>query len=381
MPAKRDYYEVLGVNRSASEDEIRTAFRKLARKYHPDVNSGADAEPRFKEINEAYEVLSDAQKRREYDQFGHAGAGAFPGGPGFGGFSGFGFDEIFETFFGTSGATRTAGARRTQRGADLRVDLTLSFEEAVFGCEKTVEVPRLDRCERCSGNGAEPGTQPTRCPTCNGSGELRRVQQSLIGQFVTVSVCDRCRGEGEVVLTPCSECRGQGRIRTSHRVLVTIPAGIDDAQQIRLPGEGEPGPHGGPSGDLYVAVSVTPHQTLKRQGVDLIYDLAINVGQAALGDEIEIPTAEGPPTKVKVPAGTQSGRIIRLHDKGVPHLRATGRGDLIARVRVAIPTHLTDEQRDLFQKLAKALGPASPHEERGFFDRVKEVFGGEARGE
>ncbi|HVC34802.1 MAG TPA: molecular chaperone DnaJ [Chloroflexota bacterium] len=372
MPTKRDYYEVLGVSRGATEDEIRKAYRKLAFQLHPDRNPSPDADVKFKEINEAYEVLSDTQRRREYDQFGHQGATA--GAAGFGGFSGFGFDEIFETFFG--GGTRTAGGRRTQRGSDLRVDLTLTFEEAVFGSEKTVEVPRWERCARCSGNGAEPGTQPSRCPTCNGTGEIRRVQQSVIGQFVSVTVCDRCRGEGRVILTPCSECRGTGRVRSSHRVLVSIPAGIDDGQQIRLPGEGETGLHGAPSGDLYVAVSVTPHQSLKRQGVDLVYDLAVNVAQAALGDDVEVPTPEGPPTRVKVPSGTQAGRVIRLKDHGVPHLRAGGRGDLLVRVRVTVPQHLTDEQRDLFQKLAKTLGP-EPHEDKGFFDKVKEVFGGE----
>lgn len=372
MPTKRDYYEVLGVSRDASDDEIRKAFRKLAFQYHPDRNPSADADAKFKEINEAYEVLSDAQRRREYDQFGHQGAPA--GAPGFGGFAGFGFDEIFETFFGAG--ARTAGARRTQRGSDLRVDLTLTFEEAVFGSEKTVEVPRWERCSRCNGNGAEPGTQPSRCPTCNGTGEIRRVQQSVIGQFVSVTVCDRCRGEGQVILTPCTECRGSGRMRASHRVLVTIPAGIDDGQQIRLPGEGEPGLHGAPAGDLYVAVAVTPHQSLKRQGFDLVYDLSINVAQAALGDEVMVPTPEGPPARVKVPGGTQTGRVIRLKDRGVPHLRASGRGDLLVRVRVTIPQHLTDEQRDLFQKLAKTLGD-EPHEDRGFFEKVKEVFGGE----
>jgi molecular chaperone DnaJ len=378
MPGKRDYYEVLGIARGASEEEVRGAFRKLAFKYHPDRNSNADAEEKFKEINEAYEVLSDQQRRREYDQFGHQGPGVFGSGagPSFGNFGGFGFDEIFETFFGGTG-TRTAGGRRAQRGADLHVDLALTFEESIFGSEKTVEVPRWDRCARCSGIGAEPGTQPSRCPACNGSGEIRRVQQSLIGQFVTVSACERCRGEGRVILTPCQECRGSGRVRSSHRVLVTIPAGIDDSQQIRLPGEGEPGQHGAPAGDLYVAISVTPHQSLKRQGVDLVYDLNVNVAQAALGDEADVPTPEGPAVKVKVPPGTQTGRVLRVHGRGVPHLRASGRGDLLARVRVVIPQHLTDEQRDLFHKLARTFGSADSHEDKGFFDKVKEVFGAE----
>lgn len=379
MAEKRDYYEVLGVSRTATEDEVRAAFRKLAFKFHPDRNRDPDAEEKFKEINEAYECLSDSQRRSVYDQYGHQGAaGAFggAGSAGFGGFSGFGFDDIFETFFGAAGA-RTANGRRSQRGSDLRVDLALSFEEAVFGAEKTVEVPRWDRCERCNGVGAEPGTQPSRCPTCNGSGEIRRVQQSIIGQFVSVSACDRCQGEGRVILTPCQECRGSGRIHSSHRVLVTIPAGIDEGQQIRLPGEGEPGNNGAPSGDLYIAISIAAHPILKRQGVDLIHELTVNVAQAALGYEAEIPTAEGPPAKIKIPAGTQSGRVIRLHGRGVPHLRSSGRGDLLTRVRVAVPAKLTEEQRELFQKLAKTFDN-EPHDDgKGFFGRVKEVFGGE----
>ena len=374
MSAKRDYYEVLAVHRGATEDEVRTAFRKLAFKLHPDRNPNPDAEVKFKEINEAYEVLSDQQRRREYDQFGHQGPPNVQGaGSGFSNFSGFGFDEIFDSFFGNA---RSAGGRRAQRGADLHVDITLSFEEAVFGSEKTVEVPRWDKCTRCSGQGAEPGTQASRCPACNGSGEVRRVQQSLIGQIVSVSACERCRGEGKVILTPCQECKGGGRIRSSHRILVSVPAGIDDSQQIRLPGEGEPGVHGAPSGDLYVAISVTPHQSLKRQGVDLIFDLSINIAQAALGDETDVPTPEGPSAKVKIPAGTQTGRIIRMHERGVPHVRTSGRGDLLTRVRVVTPQHLTDEQKDLFQKLSRTFG-GEPHEDKGFFEKVKEVFGGE----
>lgn len=370
MATKRDYYDLLGVPRSATEDEVRRAFRKLARQFHPDVNNDADAETRFKEINEAYEVLSDPDKRRAYDQFGHSGASA-----GFGqDFSGFGFQDIFETFFG---GTRTTSARRPQRGPDLRVELSLSFEEAVFGSEKTLNVPRWEACSRCRGNGAEPGTQPTRCSVCNGTGELRRVQQSILGQFVSVSMCDRCRGEGAVLTTPCQECQGRGRNHSTHRLNISIPAGIDEGQQIRLTGEGEVGDRGGPAGDLYVAISVTPHQILKRQGSDLVCEMPINVAQAALGDEIDVPTIEGLPTRVKVPPGTQHGRVIRLREKGVPHLRSSGRGDQLVRVRVVVPQHLNDEQRDLFAKLAKTFGEDGHDANKGFFEKVKEVFGGE----
>lgn len=374
MAVKRDYYEVLGVARNASEDEVRSAYRTLAKKYHPDRNKESDAEDRFKEINEAYEVLIDQQRRREYDQFGHAGTAGSAAG--FGGFGPFGFEDIFETFFGGTGTRTGAGRRSAQRGADLRVDLTLTFEEAVFGCEKTIEVPRWEKCSHCNGLGAEPGTQPSRCPKCNGTGELRRVQQSIIGQFVSVSMCDRCRGEGQVILTPCQECRGNGRVRGANRIPITIPAGIDEGQQIRRPGEGEMGANGGPPGDLYIAINVIPHPVLKRQGTDLLYDLTINVAQAALGEEVEVPTAEGPPVKVKVPPGAQNGKTIRVHDKGVPHLRATGRGDLLVRTRVTIPQKLNDEQRELFQKLAKTFA-AEHHEDKGFFGKVKEVFGGD----
>jgi molecular chaperone DnaJ len=343
MASKRDYYEVLSVSRTASEDEIRRAFRKLARQYHPDVNRESDAETRFKEVNEAYEVLSNTEKRQSYDRFGHAGVSGQAGGfdPNAGaGFSGFGgFEDIFETFFG--GATRShGGGRRAARGSDLRFNLTLTFEEAVFGSEKTLEIPRARTCERCHGNGAEPGTEPIRCPSCNGSGEVRRVQQSIFGQFVNVTICERCHGEGQVVSTPCTECHGQGRVQRTQRLSVNIPAGVDDGQQVRLSGEGEAGPNGGPNGDLYVFLSVATHQLFKRQGQDLLYDLTVNVAQAALGDEIDVPTIDGNSVKVKVPSGTQSGKMLRLRDKGVPYLRGGNRGDQLIRIRVVVPQDL-----------------------------------------
>ena len=358
MATKRDYYEVLSVQRNASEDEIRKAFRRLARQYHPDVNRESDAETRFKEINEAYEVLSNTEKRQTYDRFGHAGVNGQPG-AGFGGFGGAGgfggFEDIFETFFG--GATRTrGGGRRTTRGADLRFNLSLSFEEAVFGCERTVEVPRARTCERCTGSGAEPGTQPIRCPSCSGSGEVRRVQQSIFGQFVNVTVCERCHGEGQIISTPCSECLGQGRVERVQRLSVNIPAGVDDGQQVRLTGEGEAGPNNGPAGDLYVFLSVAAHPLFKRQGQDLLYDLAINVAQAALGDEIDVPTIDGTTARVKVPSGTQTGKMVRLRDRGVPYLRGGSRGDQLIRIRVATPQELNEEQRDLFRRLARSFG-------------------------
>ena len=373
MADKRDYYDVLGVQRDASEEDIRRAYRKLARQYHPDVNNASDAEARFKEVNEAYEVLSDAEKRQLYDRFGHDGPQGVGGaGAGMGGF-GFGFEDIIESFFGSSTRTRT---RRAQRGADIRYDLTLTFEEAVFGCEKVLEVPRWQTCPRCGGSRAEPGTQPIRCTACNGTGEQRRVQQSIFGQFVNVTVCDRCRGEGQVVGVPCTQCRGQGRVHTARKLNVTIPPGVDDGQQLRLTGEGEAGTPGAPPGDLYVFLSVKPHPVLKRQGDDLIYDLTVNFVQAALGDETDVPTIDGTPTKIKIPAGTETGRMLRLRDHGVPHLRGGGRGDEIIRVKVATPQKLTDEQRRLFRQLAKTFGMDVEAEDKGIFGKVKDAFTG-----
>jgi molecular chaperone DnaJ len=375
MATKRDYYEVLGVARTASPEEIRRAFRRLARQYHPDVNRDPGAADQFKEVNEAYEVLSDAEKRRDYDRFGHAGGSPFgPGG------AGFGIDEIFETFFGGMG--RGAGGRRPTRGADLRYDLELTFEEAVFGVTRELEVPRTVPCARCGGDGAEPGSSPQRCPQCNGAGEVRRVQQSIFGQFVNVTVCDRCRGRGEVIAQPCKECAGRGAVQSLRKLSVPIPAGVDDGQQIHLPGEGELGGRSGPPGDLYVVISVAPHAFFKRQDANVVYDLTLNVAQAALGAEIEVPTVDGQ-EKLRVPAGTQSGAVLRLRGKGVPRLRGAGRGDQLVRVRVAIPQELTDEQRQLFERLAASFNghggaePPSGRGGRGLFDRVKDVLGGD----
>jgi molecular chaperone DnaJ len=371
MATKRDYYEVLGVPRSASADEIKKAFRKLARQYHPDVNKAPDAEARFKEINEAYEVLSDPDRRQTYDRFGHDGpqAGFGPGGFGFGG-----IEDIFEDFFGFGMRSRTAARRAPQRGADLRYNLSITFEEAVFGCEKQIEIPHWETCPTCHGSGAAPGTSPVRCPQCNGSGEIRRVQQSIFGQFVNVSTCPRCGGEGEVVTNPCPECHGRKQVQRTRTIGVQIPAGVDDGTQIRLSGEGEPGVHGGPPGNLYVALSVQPHRYFVRQGNDVLVELPINISQAALGDEVRVPTLDGD-EKLVIPAGTQTGETFRLRGRGVPFLRRNGRGDQLVTVYVKTPTRLTPEQRDLLQQLAKTFGRepiAQP--EKGFFDRLKDVF-------
>jgi molecular chaperone DnaJ len=371
---KRDYYEVLGIGRNATADEIRKAYRKLAFQYHPDRNRERGAAERFKEVKEAYEVLSDGEKRQLYDRFGHlAGERGFGNGN-FGGFAGFGIEDIFESFFGAG--TGTAGQRsRVQRGADLRTDVTLTLEEAVFGCEKEISYPKHEVCSHCTGRGVEPGSEPVTCPRCNGTGEIRRTHQSIFGQMVNVSMCDRCRGEGTLIQDPCKECHGQGVVRVTRTLRVSIPAGIDDNSQIRLANEGEPGPRGGPSGHLYLVIHVQPHRYFRRQGNDLLVDLPINVAQAALGTELEIESLDGP-VKIKVPAGTQSGRAIRVRGKGVPYLREGGRGDLQVRLKVEIPTELTSAQRDLFRKLAATFdGRAAPEENKGFFEKVKDFIG------
>jgi len=377
MATKRDYYEVLSVGRNASAEELKKAYRKLAMKYHPDRNPEDGAAERFKEVQEAYEVLVDPEKRSRYDQFGHAGVdGNFTGGMGgFEGFAGAGFPfgDIFETFFGAGGG---AGRRRgPQRGTDLRYDLTVEFDEAVFGCERELEVPRMEVCHVCSGSGAEPGTQPAPCTRCNGRGEIRRVQQSILGQFVNVTVCPACHGEGTVITSPCQHCHGQGRERVTRRIRVNIPAGIDDGSQIRLTGEGEPGSNSGPRGNLYVVVSVKPHRYFRREANDIVIDLPVNMSQAALGTEVEVPTVDGPAT-LKIPTGTQPGRVLRMKGKGVPHLRDQGRGDQLVRVSVVVPTGLNDKQKMLLKELGETFDmEVKPKENKGFFEKVKDAFG------
>ncbi len=369
MNAKRDYYEVLGVSRSASQDEIKKAFRRLARQYHPDVNKSPDAEAKFKEINEAYEVLSDAEKRAAYDRFGHAGLQ----GGGFGNFGfGFGaFDDLFESFFAGFGPRRTASRRTPRRGEDIVTKLTISFEEAVFGCEKEIEIARYETCPHCSGSGAEPGTQPIRCPQCNGMGEVRR----SAGFFTQIMTCPRCGGEGEVVSTPCSRCRGNRRVEVTRKMLVTIDPGVDTGIRLQMSGGGHEGAYGGPPGNLYVVLSVEPHPYFLRQENDILLDLPINFAQAALGDEIEVPTLDGQ-EKLVIPPGTQTGKTFRLRGKGVPYLRRNGRGDQLVTVRVVTPTNLTDYQKHLLQELAKTLGKeVIPQKERGFFDKVRDALG------
>ena len=380
MAGKQDYYEVLGVSRDAGQDEIKKAFRKLARQFHPDVNKEPAAEAKFKEINEAYEVLSDEQKRAAYDRYGHAAfgnGGGFNGGGPSGDYGNFtDINDIFNEFFG--GFTRGGSAqqrRSPRRGADLRYDLKLDFLEAIFGAEKEVTIVRNETCPRCTGNGAEPGTTPSRCRTCNGTGEVRRMQQSILGSFVSVTTCPTCGGTGEVIAVPCKQCGGKKQVRTPRALSVNIPPGVDNGTQIRLNNEGEPGVNGGPPGNLYVIVNVTPHQYFRRKDQDVIIEVTINIAQATLGDEIEVPSVDGK-EKLNIPPGTQGGSVFRIKNKGVPHLRRNARGDEVVVVDVGVPQNLSPEQRRLFVELAKTLGKeVIPQQEKGFFDKLRDAFG------
>lgn len=375
---KRDYYEILGVTHTATDDELKKSFRRLAKQYHPDASKEQGAEARFIEINEAYEVLSDPQKRAAYDRYGHAGVGNGTGSAaGFGDFSGFGsINDLFETFFsGTSGSQRRTGP---QRGADLRHELTITFEEAVFGCQKEIELPRWETCQNCRGNGAQPGTSTSRCSACQGTGEIRRVQQSIFGQFVNVTMCERCRGEGKVITTPCEKCRGQGRVRNNRRVVVNIPAGVDDGINVRVTGEGEVSSRGGTPGNLYVILTVKTHPFFKRQGNDLIYELPISFAQAALGDEVDVPIIDGKSTPLKLPAGVQSNRSFRLKGMGVPVVHSSARGDQHVIVKVVTPTNLTSEQKRLLEEFARLEREQSEQNDknifRNLFEKAKDGF-------
>ncbi len=370
MTDKRDYYEVLGLSRSASADEIRQAYRGLAKKLHPDINKSPDAEERFKEINEAYAVLSDENRRSSYDRFGHSGVQGMPMD------FDFSFSDIFEDFFGFGmgmGSRRNRNAPR--RGANLRYDLHLEFEQAVFGLEKELEFERMETCSVCSGSGAEPGTSPSRCQTCNGTGEIRQVRQTILGSMVNVTTCPACRGNGEVVDSPCKKCSGQGLERVTIKRTIAVPAGVDDGTQIRIPGEGEPGSSGGPRGDMYVVIHVQPHKFFRRKGNDVMLDLGINIAQATLGAEVNVPTLDGD-EKLRIPPGTQPGKVLKLRSKGIPHLRRSTRGDQLVVISVEIPRTLNPEQRTLFEQLAETMDTEAIPQERSFLDSLKDFLGG-----
>lgn len=371
--AKRDYYETLGVGKGASGDELKSAFRKLAKQYHPDVNKEAGADERFKEINEAYAVLSDEQKRAAYDRFGHAGVNGGMGGSDFSG--GFGVEDIFETFFGGGfGGSRGASSRRApRRGADLRYDLTLTFDQAIHGVDQEIEFARNETCDTCQGSGAEPGTQPKRCDTCKGTGEVRQVRQTFLGSMVNVSSCPTCGGSGEVIQSPCRACRGKGQLRRSVKRVIPIPAGVNTGTQIRVSGEGEPGANGGPVGNLYVVISVSPHKYFRRREDQVFVEVSINVAQATLGAEVLVPTPYGP-EKLKVPAGTQSGTVFQLRGKGAPRPQRSGKGDLFVIVNVATPADLTKEQKKLYEELRKSSPAEAQPLEHGLLERLQDIL-------
>ena len=376
---KRDYYEVLGLSKGASDDEIKKAYRKLAKKYHPDMNPGdKTAEAKFKEVNEAYSVLSDKDKRAKYDQFGHAGVdpnfGA--GGGGFGGFDMGDVDlgDLFGSFFGGGfggGFGSQQRANAPQRGESLRASLTISFEEAAFGCQKEIELNRTEQCQECHGSGCAAGTTAETCPDCRGTGTVRVQQRMGSMAFSSSAPCSRCRGTGRIIHTPCKSCGGTGSVRRSSRISVTIPAGIDDGQAVSLRGQGNAGKNGGPAGDLIVSIRVRPSAQFRRDGTTVLYEQPVSFVQAALGAELEIPTIDGK-VKYTLPAGTQSGTTFRLRGKGIPELRGRGRGDQYVTVKVQVPTSLNGEQREALHAFAAAMGEEVPEGGvKGFFDKYK----------
>ena len=378
--SKRDYYEILGLNKDASRDEINSAFRRLARQFHPDVSTDPDAENKFKEINEAKEVLLDDQKRTAYDQYGHAGVNRAGGVPDY---SNMDFSSIFEEIFnaGFGGGFGFGGSRRgnsrnmPRKGYDLQYNLILEFEEAVFGVEKEISITRNEVCIHCDGDGAEPGTNKTNCPTCDGVGEVRQSRQTILGPITQVITCPTCSGQGKITDVPCKQCSGKGLEQKTVSKKVNIPAGISSGMQIRLSGEGQPGSNGGPNGDVYIAVRVKDHKIFRRNDYDILLDLNINVVQATLGAELEVPTVHGD-HKLSIPPGTQPGKMIRMRNKGIPVLRGNGHGDQLVMVNVNIPKKLTDEQVELFEKLAESMGSEVNYEEKGILDSLRDFFNG-----
>lgn len=380
MAEKRDYYEVLGVQKGATDAELKKAYRNLAKKYHPDVNPGnKEAEAKFKEANEAYEILSDDQKRSRYDQFGHAGTDPNGFGGGAGGFSDFdfgGIGDIFETFFGGSGfggGGRSRTKRGPQKGADIKYAMEISFEEAAFGVEREINVSRMEVCSKCSGSGAKAGTQASTCQHCNGTGQVQSRQNTPFGQFINSKTCEVCKGEGKIIADPCPACNGKGKLRNNVKLKINVPAGIDDGQTISLRGEGDPGSKGGPNGDLFLNIRVKAHPLFKRQGNDVVCEVPITFVQAALGAELEVPTLDGK-VKYTVPEGTQTGSVFRLKGKGIPFLRGNGRGDQYVKVNIDVPKKLNEKQKALLKEFSE-LGGDEVHEQRkSFFDKMKDAF-------
>lgn len=373
--SKRDYYEVLGVSKSASKDELKKAYRKLSKQFHPDINKEPGADEKFKEVKEAYEVLSDDQKRAQYDQFGHVDPNQGFGGGDFGGGFG-GFEDIFNSFFGGGGGRRR-DPNAPRQGADLQYTMTLKFEEAVFGKETDIEIPREETCDTCDGSGAKPGTKVDTCKHCHGSGQLNVEQNTPFGRIVNRRVCHYCNGTGKEIKEKCSTCSGTGKVTRRNKIHVKIPAGVDDGQQLRVAGKGEAGINGGPPGDLYIVFHIRSHEFFERDGDDIYCEMPITFVQAALGDEVEVPTLHGK-VKLKIPAGTQTGTKFRLKGKGVPNVRGYGTGDQHVLVRIVTPTKLSEKQKQLLREFADVSGqsPIGEHEE-SFFSKVKRAFKGD----
>ncbi len=376
MADKKDYYEVLGVSKQASADEIKKAYRKLAKKYHPDINPGnKDAEAAFKEANEAYSILSDEEKRSQYDRFGHS---AFDGSGGFsGGFDGFGFgglDDLFETFMG-GGFRRSGENRQNQpvRGKDRQYSLDITFEEAAFGAEKEIPVTRMQACGTCKGTGSKPGSSVEKCKQCQGRGQTRHTRPSVFGQYVEVQTCNVCKGKGKIITEPCETCRGNERVSKNSRITLKIPAGIDDGQTISIKNEGDVGLRGGTAGDLYVTIHIKPHEIFKREGYDVVCDIPVSFTQAALGAEIDIPTLEGL-IKYNIPDGTQTATVFKLRGKGIKRLRSEAKGDQYIRVNVEVPTKLSEKQKELLREFAEISGDEGLEQKKGFFEKVKDLF-------
>lgn len=384
MADKRDYYEVLGVSKDASADDLKRAYRKLAKKYHPDMNPGdKTAETKFKEVNEAYEVLNDPAKRQRYDQFGHAGVdpsyGSGAGGSGFGGgFGGFDVGDIFESFFGGGfggfgGSSRTRNPNAPIRGNDINVTLGLTFMEAAKGCKKKIQIQRLEKCDTCDGTGAKKGTTPQTCPECGGTGQVTVQQRTPIGIIQTTRTCSKCNGKGKVIKEPCSACRGMGRVRHTRTLEVAVPAGIDDGQTFMLRGQGDQGGNGGPAGDVNVMVTLSKDQLFERDGFDVWCDIPITFSQAVLGDEIIVPTIDGK-VKYNVPEGTQSGTVFRLRNKGISYVNGRGRGDQYVKVNIEVPHNLTSKQKEALKDFEKLSTDKNYAKRKSFFERLKDAM-------